>query len=70
VKVNYISLVNLILDKPSVKELIQHDFSAENLEAEFLHITGDKREEILSDYAVLKDVLGNSGASAKAAGFV
>ena len=30
-KVKYISLVNLILDKPSVKELIQNDLNKDNL---------------------------------------
>jgi len=67
VKVNYISLVNLILDKPAVKELIQHDLTPANLEKEFMNITGQGREAMFRDYAILKEKLGNSGASRKAA---
>ncbi len=31
IKIKYISLVNLIMDKPIVKELIQHDLTPDNL---------------------------------------
>lgn len=68
VHINYISLPNLILDKPAVRELIQHEFSYRNLEEEFLAITeGEKRPQILSDYEQLKVLLGNAGASFRAA---
>lgn len=67
VKVKYISLVNLILDKPSVTELIQRDLNKERLEKEFLEIVGNKREAILADYQLLIQSLGESGASEKAA---
>ncbi len=70
VKVKYIALVNLIMDKPVVKELIQHDLTAEKLQHE-LHelLTNDSRiTEIKKDYADLKRLLSESGnASAKAA---
>jgi lipid-A-disaccharide synthase len=69
-KVKYISLVNLILDKPSVTELIQRDLNIERLKKEFLAITGAKREGILSDYKKLIALLGDSGASARAAEIV
>ena len=70
VKVKYISLVNLILDKPSVTELIQRDLNDTRLEKEFLLITGEKREEILSDYRNLINLLADSGASERAADIV
>ena len=70
VKVKFISLVNLIMDKLVVKELIQHDMNVKNLEHE-LHelLTNEKRiAELKKDYAVLKNVLSEKGnASSKAA---
>lgn len=70
VKVKYISLVNLILDKPAVTELIQRDLNNDRLEKEFLSIVGDKRENILSDYKKLINLLSESGASERAAEIV
>ena len=70
VKVKFISLVNLIMDKLVVKELIQHDMNVKNLEHE-LHelLTNEKRlTELKKDYADLKELLSQKGnASAKAA---
>jgi lipid-A-disaccharide synthase len=61
--------VNLILDKPAVKELIQDDMNAEDLNLEFKKVAADttERKQILSDYNVLIEKLGNSGASARTA---
>src|SRR5687767_1757145 len=70
VKVKYISLVNLIMDKPVVKELIQDDLIPENLEHELRELltNKDRITVIKNDYAVLKKLLGEGGnASAKAA---
>jgi lipid-A-disaccharide synthase len=70
IKVKYISLVNLIMNKLVVKELIQHDLTAENLKLE-LHelLTNENRiAEMKKDYAELKRILSEGGnASAKAA---
>lgn len=70
IKVKYISLVNLIMDKLVVKELIQHDMNEKNLEHE-LHelLTNENRiSQLKEDYAALKDILSEKGnASAKAA---
>jgi lipid-A-disaccharide synthase len=70
IKVKYISLVNLIMDRVVVKELIQSDLTAENLKHE-LHelLTNEKRmAELKKDYAELKQILSEGGnASAKAA---
>ena len=70
VKVKYISLVNLIMDKLVVKELIQEDMTVENLQHE-LHelLTNEQRKlQLQNDYATLKKLLSEGGnASAKAA---
>lgn len=69
VKVNYISLVNLIMEKEVVKELIQDDLTEENLvkELELLLNNPKKQRQLLDDLVTLRDRLGNSGASRKAA---
>jgi lipid-A-disaccharide synthase len=69
VRVKYISLVNLIMDKPVVKELLQHDFTLENLNSEFRRLTEDEEyiNNMRDDYARLKRKLGDQDASAKAA---
>jgi lipid-A-disaccharide synthase len=70
VKVKYISLVNLILNKPAVTELIQRDLNSDRLEKEFLALVGPKREQILADYTTLIKLLAESGASERAAEIV
>lgn len=72
IKVKYICLVNLIMDKPVVKELIQNDLTPENIKAELdLLLTNHKRQRrLLEDYEELKNVLGNAGASNNAASII
>jgi lipid-A-disaccharide synthase len=70
IKVKYISLVNLIMDKEVVKELIQDRLTVFNLEKELKKILLDETRisEIKSDYALLKNKLGSQkNASATAA---
>lgn len=69
VKIDYISLVNLILDKEAVKELIQHECNAKNIASELRKILpeGEKYQKLLSDYDTLIAKLGKGGASQKAA---
>jgi lipid-A-disaccharide synthase len=68
IKVKYISLVNLIMDKEIVKELIQDELNEKNLKAELDKILeGPAREKMLANYDELKEKLGGSGASAAAA---
>jgi lipid-A-disaccharide synthase len=70
VKIKYISLVNLIMDKPVVKELIQNDLTANNLAKELDIILHDqaKINQIKKDYSSLKNLLQKeSNASARAA---
>ncbi|MDR0790317.1 MAG: lipid-A-disaccharide synthase [Bacteroidales bacterium] len=67
--VKYISLVNLILDKPAVTELIQNDFSYERLADEFELIAydNDNRERMKADYDTIISLLGQTDASSKIA---
>jgi lipid-A-disaccharide synthase len=69
VKVKYISLVNLILGREVVIELIQYLLTENNLLNELKAIIhgGDKREKMLNDYDSLKKILGPSGASVRIA---
>ncbi len=65
IKVNYISLVNLIADREVVKELIQGDFTTENLKQSLADILegGSFRGEVLSGYREVHEILGNKEAS-------
>jgi lipid-A-disaccharide synthase len=70
IKVKYISLVNLIMDKPVVRELIQDELTPENLKKELESLLYDpkRREELARDYKDLWDMLSKGGhASSKAA---
>ncbi|WP_299624011.1 lipid-A-disaccharide synthase [uncultured Tenacibaculum sp.] len=68
ITLEYISLVNLIMDRPVVKELIQNEFNESNLEQELqLLLNGEKRKEFFLDYFDLEEKLGGKGASKKAA---
>ncbi|HEX4372802.1 MAG TPA: lipid-A-disaccharide synthase [Puia sp.] len=68
--VKYISLVNLIMDKPIVTELIQEKLTVENLRKELDDILNDPQriQQMKADYADLKNLLSQDGnASANAA---
>lgn len=67
VKVRFISLVNLVMDRFVVKELIQTDMSADLLSAELRKLVDDKqaRQEMLSSYDDLRKNLGGPGVSEK-----
>jgi len=70
ISIKYISLVNLIMDKPVVKELIQQEMNVENLRKELslLLFDDDKKEQLKNDYKMLKQLLSKGGhASANAA---
>jgi lipid-A-disaccharide synthase len=68
IKVPFISIVNLIMEKKVVQELIQHDLNSQQLKIELqLIIAGSKRQEMLDHYLLLSQKLGNQGASKKAA---
>lgn len=69
VKVKYISLVNLIMDKPVVTELIQDDLTPAKLEAALNRLLHDEayKKELKQDYAALWHTLGDKDASKLAA---
>jgi lipid-A-disaccharide synthase len=68
VDIKFISLVNLIMDKQVVTELIQQDMNSISVKRELAEILDDEnRQRILSDYEALRKKLGGAGASAKAA---
>lgn len=71
INLKFISLVNLIMNKEVVKELIQDDFNEVKLEEE-LHkiLEGKQREKLLQEYAELEQKLGGVGASEKAAALI
>lgn len=69
-KVKHVSLVNLITNRESVKELIAADMTVENIEAELADILpdeGKRRAAILGEYSRMTEILGKPGASARAA---
>ena len=69
VDVKYISLPNLIMDKPVVKELIQNDLSVKGISEELHKLLFDKpyRTQIINDYTELITQLGGIGASKRLA---
>jgi lipid-A-disaccharide synthase len=69
VKLDYISLVNLIMDKELVKELIQDDLNEKQLQIEIDKILPETatRAQMLEQYKALKEVLGGAGASEEVA---
>ena len=68
VKLDFISLVNLIMDKEVVKELIQNDFNTKTLKFELEKILDKSNRSILfNSYFDLEQKLGGSGASKKTA---
>lgn len=69
IKVKYISLVNLILDRLLVHEFIQYDLTAHNLQKDLQDLLNNpnRRQEIKDGYAELRTALGGSGASLRVA---
>ncbi len=69
IKVKYISLVNLIMDKLVVKELIQNNLNTGQLCEELNSLIKDEtyRRKMFSEYDNLRKVLGGKGASDRAA---
>lgn len=69
--IKYISLVNLIMDKQVVTELIQDDFNTKRLTKELRLILDDyERTKYFINYYDLEKKLGGKGASEKVAKFI
>jgi len=69
IKVPFISLVNLVMDRECVPELIQDELNVENLKTQIekLSVNSDYQKKQLKDYEELEQNLGSTGASARAA---
>lgn len=68
ITLKFISLVNLIMDKEVVTELIQNDFNKKNLQKELSKILSqNQREKLFLQYYDLEKKLGAKGASKKVA---
>ena len=68
IKLKYISLVNLILEKEAVVELIQNDCTYEKLVVELeTLLQKNSLEKMNQNYIILKEKIGGSGASEKTA---
>lgn len=65
VKVKYISLGNLIVDKPVFRELIQEEMNAASVGDEVIRLIedGSYRSRMIDGYTEIRDALGKSGAS-------
>jgi lipid-A-disaccharide synthase len=67
--VPYISLPNLIADKKVVRELIQNDFSLDNLRQELGRLLSDAtyKQEMLVGYELIREQIGDQQASERVA---
>ncbi len=71
ITLKFISLVNLIMNKEVVTELIQNDFNPNRLKKELSKILeGYERAKLFLDYYDLEKALGGKGASEKTAGLI
>lgn len=68
VNVRFISLVNLVLDRQLVTELIQNDYRPDRLTTELRALfQPERRQHIQAGYQQLKEKLGHAGASRRVA---
>jgi len=72
VKIKFISLVNLIMDREVVKELIQDELNEKNIYTELKALLDNKAAaaQMKKDFDLLREKLGGRGASAKTAGLM
>jgi len=68
-KVMYVSLPNLVLGCEAVKEFVMHEMTFDRVKAEMDRLLNDSgyREHILRHYSVLKEMMGEKGASERTA---
>ncbi|MFN4082217.1 MAG: lipid-A-disaccharide synthase [Bacteroidia bacterium] len=72
VKIKYISLVNLCLNKPAIAEFIQDDFNAQNMQEELRQLLepSARLTNMKKDYFELKNLYNTGGAAKKAADII
>lgn len=65
IRIDTISLANLIAGKKIFREFVQDDCNPETVAAEVIRLTGDEtyRQQMAGDYALVRQLLGGSGAS-------
>ena len=68
-KIDWVSLPNIILGKMAVKELLQKDMTVKKVSEELNLLLGDEnyRNRILSDYREMQTLMGEPGCSKRAA---
>lgn len=72
-KVRFVSLVNLVAGKEVVRELVAADMRLENVKAELakiLPLDSEERKTMLNEYDRMLKILGEAGASERAAGMM
>lgn len=69
IKVKYVSLANLIIDRLAFKEFLQENFTVSNILGEVTRLMDDEsyRSAMLLDYAEVRTLLGGTGASCSVA---
>jgi len=69
IKVKFVSLVNLIMNREVVKEILGYDVNKKNIIKELKAILpgGEKHDKMIEDYKLLSEKLGPAGASARIA---
>jgi len=69
IKTKFISLVNIVAQKPVVKELIAHQFTVQNIENELTELLNNQVyiQKMLAEYNEIGKQLGSAGASSIAA---
>jgi lipid-A-disaccharide synthase len=72
IKVDYISLVNLVMQKSVIKEYIQYDMTVENLSNELTKLLDDDlyRKTMIDNFAAMRERLGGKGASERTADII
>lgn len=70
VKIGFISLVNIVMGREVVRELIQHDMTVEKASEELRAILpgGERHQQMKADYKALSAIIGGAGASERFAG--
>lgn len=65
IRIDFISLGNLILGRKAFRELLQYYFTPENVESEVIRLIEDTeyRDKMLADYSEIRQSLGAGGAS-------
>ena len=65
VKIKWVSLVNLVMQRTVVTELLLHNFTAENAAAQLRAVIpgGEKHSKLCEDYTQLQEAIGGDGAS-------